>query len=119
MCTKLQKFDIFSIFRSSSHASSVDLGGEIVQEETDLEDMQSLQYVQMTVPQFCGCVLDKALPLLKTGNENVVTQLLYLVNQILDILVSVVTVEVWNDATSPAREIVSIINTCDSKTGTT
>lgn len=90
----------------SSHSSSVDLGGEIVQEETDLEDMQSLQYVQMTVPQFCGCVLDKALPLLKTGNENVVTQLLYLVNQILDILVSVVTVEVWNDATSPAREIV-------------
>ncbi|XP_052063673.1 rotatin-like [Mytilus californianus] len=93
--------------RSSSRASSLDLGGDIVQqEETDLEDMQSLQYVQMTVPQFCGCVLDKALPLLKTGNENVVTQLLYLVNQILDILSSVITLEVWNDVSSPAREIV-------------
>lgn len=76
------------------------------QEETDLEDMQSLQYVQMTVPQFCGCVLDKALPLLKTTNENIVSRLLFLVNQILDILSSIVTVEVWNDATSPAREMV-------------
>lgn len=98
----------FNCFRSSSQASSLDLGGDIgQQEETDLEDMQSLQYVQMTVPQFCGCVLDKALPLLKTGNENVVTQLLYLVNQILDILSSVITLEVWNDVSSPAREIVS------------
>ncbi|KAJ8303020.1 hypothetical protein KUTeg_019416 [Tegillarca granosa] len=93
----------------TSLASSIGLGGPdatTTREETDLEDMPTLQYSQMSLPQFCTQVLQKSLPLLKTGEEEVVVQLLYLLDQILGILGSVVTPNVWQDTSSNAREIV-------------
>lgn len=77
-------------------------------EETDIDDMRSLQSMQITLPQYCSLVLEKAVPLLKTGVEAVVTQLMYLLNQVLEIFASIVTMELWQDTSPRAREIVSI-----------
>lgn len=103
----------FSIFNSSANSrnSSVSIGPDVTNpEETDIDDMRSLQSMQITLPQYCSLVLEKAVPLLKTGAEGVVTQLMYLVNQVLEILTSIVTMEIWQDVSSRAREIVRIRN---------
>lgn len=75
-------------------------------EETDIDDMRSLQSMQITLPQYCSLVIEKAVPLLKTETEGVVTQLMYLLNQVLEIFNGIVTMEIWQDTSSRAREIV-------------
>ncbi|KAK3086250.1 hypothetical protein FSP39_015771, partial [Pinctada imbricata] len=95
---------------STSRASSVGLAPELANpEETDLEDMQTLQCIQITLPQFVTMVMDKALPLLRTGEEGVVVQLMYLLNQVFDLLVTTVSPQVWGETSSQAREIVERI----------
>jgi len=92
----------------SSHASSIGLGPDVTanREETDIEDTQTLQYVQLSIPQFCALILERALPLLKTGEENVIIHLLYLLNEGFNILSTVVTPGVWEDTSQSAREMV-------------
>ncbi|XP_069111957.1 rotatin-like isoform X2 [Argopecten irradians] len=99
---------------SSSHASSIGLGPDMTttREETDIEDAPALQYVQLTLPQFCALVLEKALPLLQTGEESVVIHLLYLLRETFNILVSVVSPSVWTDTSPAARELVEKLTRC-------
>lgn len=104
---------LYIVFDSSANSrnSSVSIGPDVTNpEETDIDDMRSLQSMQITLPQYCSLVLEKAVPLLKTGAEGVVTQLMYLLNQVLEILTSIVTMEIWQDVSSRAREIVRIGN---------
>ncbi|XP_060080267.1 rotatin-like [Ylistrum balloti] len=99
---------------SSSRASSIGLGPDMTttREETDIEDAPALQFVQLSLPQFCALVLEKALPLLKTGVESVIVHLLYLLKESFSILVAVVSPCVWTDTSPAAREIVEKITGC-------
>ncbi|KAK3610373.1 hypothetical protein CHS0354_008649 [Potamilus streckersoni] len=92
--------------RSSSTVSSVGFSPGQLQEETDFEEMQALKFIQMTLPQFCSMVLEKGLPLLQTNSEEMVMELLYLMNQTLEILSYIVTPAVWEDSSVASREVV-------------
>ncbi|XP_078335545.1 rotatin-like [Crassostrea virginica] len=101
-----REVDSSSSVSSNSRNSSVSMGHDATNpEETDIDDMRSLQSMQITLPQYCSLVLEKAVPLLKTGVEAVVTQLMYLLNQVLELFASIVTMELWQDTSPRAREI--------------
>ncbi|XP_056009232.1 rotatin-like isoform X2 [Ostrea edulis] len=101
-----REVDSSSSVSSNSRNSSVSVGPEVTNpEETDIDDMRSLQSMQITLPQYCSLVIEKAVPLLKTETEGVVTQLMYLLNQVLEIFNGIVTMEIWQDTSSRAREI--------------
>ncbi|XP_053402564.1 rotatin-like [Mercenaria mercenaria] len=87
----------------SSRASSVGLS-PAENEQMDFEDMQSLQFIQMTIPQFCALVLEKSLPLLKTNDDVMSTEAFNLLNHTLEIIVAIVTPELWQDNTMAARD---------------
>ncbi|KAL5022093.1 hypothetical protein ScPMuIL_001248 [Solemya velum] len=73
-------------------------------EEMDVEDTESLQFVQMTLPQLCVGIIEKVLPLLKTDNEKLLVHLLHLLNEVLLILPGVMTPDIWEDSSPAARE---------------
>ncbi|XP_062593037.1 rotatin-like isoform X3 [Saccostrea cucullata] len=101
-----REVDSSSSVSANSRNSSVSGGPDVTNpEETDIDDMRSLQSMQITLPQYCSLVIEKAVPLLKTGAEGVVTQLMYLLNQVLEIFTAIVTMEIWQDTSSRAREI--------------
>ncbi|WAR12085.1 RTTN-like protein, partial [Mya arenaria] len=55
----------------TSRASSVGLSPEGRRgEPIDLEDVPALQYLQLTLPQFCTQVLERALPLLRSTDQS-------------------------------------------------
>ncbi|WAR12035.1 RTTN-like protein, partial [Mya arenaria] len=55
----------------TSRASSVGLSPEGRSgEPIDLEDVPALQYLQLTLPQFCTQVLERALPLLRSTDQS-------------------------------------------------
>ncbi|WAR12091.1 RTTN-like protein, partial [Mya arenaria] len=55
----------------TSRASSVGLSPEGRRGESiDLEDVPALQYLQLTLPQFCTQVLERALPLLRSTDQS-------------------------------------------------
>ncbi|XP_060587035.1 rotatin-like, partial [Ruditapes philippinarum] len=87
----------------SSRASSVGLN-PAENEQMDFEDMQSLQFIQMTIPQFCAVVLEKSLPLLKTNDEVLSTEVFRLLTQMLEIIVAIVTPELWFDNSMAGRD---------------
>ena len=90
-----------------SEPSSVGASPGPEQEDVDFEDMPSLQYIQMTVPQFCATVLEKALPLLKTNDEYITSELFHLLHQVFEIVTLVMTSDLWEDNSMAAREVVS------------
>lgn len=77
-------------------------------EQMDFEDVPSLQFIQMTIPQFCALILEKSLPLLKTNDEVMATEVFRLLNQNLEIIVAIVKPELWQDNTMAARDCVSL-----------
>ena len=95
------------MFPYRSEQSSVGFSPELEQENVDFEDMPSLQYIQMTIPQFCATVLEKALPLLKTSDEYITTEVFHLLHQVLEIILMVMTPDLWEDSSMAAREVVS------------
>lgn len=75
-------------------------------DQIDLEEMPSLQYMQMTIPQFCAAILEKSLPLLNMEDEVIVTEVFQLLHRTLDIIVDIVTPDLWQDQSMAARECV-------------
>ena len=63
--------------------------------------------MQMTIPQFCAAVLEKSIPLLNTDDEVIVTEVFHLLNKTLEIVVAIVTADLWVDPSMAARECVS------------
>ena len=92
----------------SIRASSIGLSPGPESEVLDFEDIPSLQYIQMTIPQFCTNILEKALPLLKTNDEVMITEAFHLLNQTLDVVVAVMTPALWDDSSMAARDCVGI-----------
>ncbi|XP_052274853.1 rotatin-like isoform X2 [Dreissena polymorpha] len=89
----------------TSRASSVGLSPvDGLDPGIDLEDTPSLQYMQVTLPQLCALVLQKALPLLGTPDEALTNEVFYLLNLTLDIVAVVVTPDLWQDQSMAARE---------------
>ena len=77
-------------------------------EQTDFEDIHSLQFLQWSVPQFCMAILEKILPCLKTTNQGFVIHALQLLHRVAALLKESVDAEaLWTDHSVPAREMVS------------
>ena len=76
-------------------------------EQTDVDEIQSLQFLQWTTPQYCMSVLEKLLPCLKTPEERFVLHGLELTHQVAALLRESVSAEaLWEDGSLPARELV-------------
>ncbi|KAK2169790.1 hypothetical protein LSH36_7g17006 [Paralvinella palmiformis] len=79
--------------------------GDLI-EQTDVDEVQSLQFLQWTTPQFCIALLEKILPCLKTANEHFVLNGLSLIHQVAALLrESVSATTLWEDSSLPAREL--------------
>jgi hypothetical protein len=77
-------------------------------EQTDGDEIQSLQFMQWSIPQFCMAIMDKILPCLKSCQLEFVTQSLQLLHQVTVLLKESVDVQLlWSDQSVPAREMVS------------
>lgn len=80
--------------------------GELI-EQTDVDEIQSLQFLQWTTPQYCVAILEKILPCLKTPDERYVLNGLSLIHHVAALLrESVSSAALWNDNSLPARELV-------------
>lgn len=75
-------------------------------DKTDRDEMHSLQFSQMTMPQFCVSLLEKSLSLLQTTHEELTVSALHLINAAFIILRETVLVNVWDDNSASAREVV-------------
>ena len=82
------------------------LGVSTEQELLDVEQLQALQFMQMTLSQFCLCVLEKTIPALKSTNQGLVLASLGLLQQLHKLLAEAFTQELWDDVTAPGRELV-------------
>ena len=90
------------------HLNPFDLTGDAGPEGTDIEETLQLQFLQWTVPQFCGAVMEKVIPALKCNDEKqlqCVLQLLYRIQELIEECVLVPTL--WDDGSLPARELVN------------
>jgi len=77
-------------------------------EQTDVDNVFSLQFVQWTMSQFCFRVLEKVIGCLKgTTDEQLSMQCFELVHQVATLLAdSVIPSELWEDTSLPAHEMV-------------
>lgn len=77
-------------------------------EQTDLEDIYSLQFVQWTIPLFCVNILEHLLPCMKQCDEQLILNGLDLLHHVTELLdESLLTSALWTDSSSAARELVS------------
>jgi len=77
-------------------------------EQTDLEDICSLQFIQWTVMQYCTSVLERLVPCLKTTNEGLSLHCLQLIHHVVALIkTSLAPEELWDDTSFPAQEVVS------------
>ena len=74
--------------------------------DLDIDSAPRLQSQQLSLPQFCVCVLQRALPPLRTSHEPLGVALLELLHDTLTILSSVLDSGVWGDMRESAREVV-------------
>ena len=81
-------------------------------EQTDLDDVFSLQFVQWTVPQFCFRVLENVVRCLQGSiDEQLSMQCFELIDQVASLLAdSVIPAALWEDTSLPAHELVNIIS---------
>ncbi|XP_070193440.1 rotatin-like [Littorina saxatilis] len=80
--------------------------------ETDMEEMDNLQFLQMTLPQFAATLLQQTLQSLRTQSQAVATELLRLGFESWKILAVVMGDEVWTSGSESARELVSKLKSC-------
>ena len=74
----------------------------------DIEDVQSMQFMQWSTPQFCAALLERLLPAMKTSDETLIMHGLELLQQVAVLLhESVIADALWDDGSVPARELVS------------
>ena len=77
-------------------------------EQTDVEDICSLQMMQWTVSQFSMAVLEKLVPCLKFADEQLFVHGLDLFNQMVMLLrESVLPGALWVDGSLPSSDLVS------------
>ena len=95
-----------NIFSVISGSELLPLGVSTEQELLDVEQLQALQFMQMTLPQFCLCVLEKTIPALKSTNQGLALASLGLLQQLHKLLAEAFTQELWDDVTAPGRELV-------------
>jgi len=105
----------YSLCRSCGQPTAANV--DIV-EQTDVDDVFSLQFGQWTVPQFCVRVLDNVVRCLQgTANEQLSMQCFKLIHQVAALLAdSVIPSALWEDASLPAHELVTfmlMIITCN------
>ena len=101
--------------RSYGHATSANVD---MIEQTDLEDVYSLQFVQWTLPQFSLHVLDNVLRCLHGPcvDDQLSMQCLELIHQAATLLTDSLTpAALWEDTSMPACELVCS-NSSDSCT---
>ena len=87
------------IMSSPSLASSDD-------SNTDSEDALSLQFSQLTLPQFTVETMSKILPILKTSNPDVMLAAMQLLYQIAKLMRVSMTTEIWEDKSVAGRNLV-------------
>jgi len=77
-------------------------------EQTDLDDVFSLQFVQWTVAQFCFQVLEKVVPCLQGAvDEQLSMQCFELMHQVASLLAdSLIAAALWEDTSVAAHELV-------------
>jgi len=80
-------------------------------EQTDADEVFSLQFVQWTVPQFCFRVLENVVQCLQgTIDEQLSMQCFELIHQVDALLAdAVIPSALWEDASLPAHELVIFI----------
>lgn len=74
--------------------------------ETDLEETDSLQYMQVSLPQFAVNVLQGALQNLRTTHQKASMELLRLGFESWKILAVVLSTDLWNSAAESAQDLV-------------
>lgn len=71
------------------------------------EDLQTLQFLQWTMPQFCINVIKQAVSVLSCVNEQVVMETMKLLQEVAKILGDIVYAELlWSDPSLTAKEMV-------------
>ncbi|XP_042319434.1 rotatin isoform X2 [Sceloporus undulatus] len=101
-----QDWDAASSSGSSSHVnvnsrisvqSPLDIG-HIDLPELESEDTLELQFLQLSLPQFCVAILEYVVPLLRTGSRRVTMKVLELLTEDLLLIVDAVSEDVWEDS---------------------
>ncbi|ELK31685.1 Rotatin, partial [Myotis davidii] len=100
-----QDWDAVSSSGSSSHAlvnsrisvpSPLDVA-HIDLPELESEDMLQLQFQQLSLPQFCVCLLESTVPLLRTGSRQMIIRVLELLAEDLILIGEAISVDIWDD----------------------
>jgi len=80
-------------------------------EQTDLDDVFSLQFVQWTLPQFCFRVLENVVRCLQgVVDEELSMECFKLIHQVASLLVdSLIPSALWEDTSIAAHELVSVV----------
>lgn len=101
-----QDWDAVSSSGSSSHAlansrvsvhSPLDLA-PIDLPELETEDTLELQFQQLSLPQFCVCILESTVPLLRTGSRQLMARALELLIEDLSLISEAISADVWDDS---------------------
>ena len=93
---------IFNCFRDSSLGVTDTFG-----RETDIDDMDSLQHLQLSLPLFSSTVLLQALVTLHNTEAKVTTDILRLGFESWKILAVVIGNEAWTSKAPSSKELVS------------
>ena len=76
--------------------------------DTDSEDAMSLQFSQLTLPQFTMETLSKILPVLKTSNPEVMLAGMQLLHEVIQLMQISMTTDIWEDKSVVGRNLVRI-----------
>ncbi|XP_024436290.2 rotatin [Desmodus rotundus] len=103
-----QDWDAASSSGSSSHAhvnsgislpSPLDAAAVPLElPELEAEDALCLRFQQLSLPQFCVCVLEAAAPLLRSGSGQMVTRVLELLAEDLILIGEAISTDIWDDS---------------------
>ncbi|XP_047684263.1 rotatin isoform X1 [Prionailurus viverrinus] len=101
-----QDWDAVSSSGSGSHApvnsrvsvpSPVDMV-HIDLPELEAEDALELQFLQLSLPQFCVSVLESAVPLLRTGSRQMIIRVLELLAEDVILIGEAISADIWDDS---------------------
>ncbi|KAK1337526.1 hypothetical protein QTO34_002157 [Cnephaeus nilssonii] len=66
--------------------------------ELETEDTLQLQFQQLSLPQFCVCLLESTVPLLRTGSRQMIIRVLELLAEDLILIGEAISVDIWDDS---------------------
>nr|KAF6472387.1 rotatin [Molossus molossus] len=101
-----QDWDAASSSGSSSHAhvaSRVSIHSPLDATHIDLPELEAadtlqLQFQQLSLPQFCVCLLESAVPLLRTGSRQMIIRVLELLAEDLILIGEAISADIWDDS---------------------